>query len=70
MTAAQTRYCSSGNHMQPLTRFRRIGTGTDGRTRYARFCIACEGKRLPPMSGVDIDRIHYVRGAVRRRKHG
>lgn len=71
MTAAADRWCPSGQHWQPPERFRHLSWG-----RTARDCRACEkaaierphAKPAPVcMDGVDIDRIHYLRGAVRKR---
>jgi len=56
------RYCASGNHMQPLSKFRVLTvTPTPGSPpRYAKNCNACEAKRKAPMFGVDIDRVHAL----------
>lgn len=63
------RWCPLGQHLRPLTAFR--GIDTPAGLRLARDCRWCEGRRAQvlkaralPMTGVDIDAVHFKRGAV------
>lgn len=75
----KTRYCPTGNHMRSEVFFAGSKSG-----RLHRDCIDCEVARAngnktnasgriiraenPRFPGVDIDRIHYKLGAVRKEK--
>ena len=71
----KNRWCRGGQHFRDDIEFRTV----DANGRLSPICMLCEGKRKPPdlrfmtvgelparTDGVDIDAIHYARGAVRK----
>jgi hypothetical protein len=59
------RWCARGNHFSPIGMF-----ALNGKGRPVRDCRNCARRVLTPMRGVDIDRIHYKLGAIRRGVEG
>lgn len=70
-TTASSRVCPRCRQGLPLERFKHVGNGL-----HERHCLECrwergvhaEKLRRSRWKGVDIDRIHYLRGAVKIKK--